>query len=49
MSDNQSWNSSGSDEDLEPREEPGQPAGIAEFSGTLSKVSKWLKFSFTLI
>ncbi|XP_053196020.1 ceramide transfer protein-like isoform X6 [Scomber japonicus] len=42
MSDNQSWNSSGSDEDLEPREEPGQPAGIAEFSGTLSKWTNYI-------
>lgn len=39
MSDNQSWNSSGSEEDIEPREEPGHPIGIAEFSGYLSKVS----------
>ncbi|XP_062290119.1 ceramide transfer protein-like isoform X4 [Scomber scombrus] len=42
MSDNQSWNSSGSDEDLEPKEEPGQPAGIAEFSGTLSKWTNYI-------
>lgn len=40
MSDNQSWNSSGSEEDLEPREESGHPVGIAEFSGVLSKVSQ---------
>lgn len=40
MSDNQSWNSSGSEEDLEP--ESGHPVGIpgiAEFGGVLSKVS----------
>lgn len=36
MSDNQSWNSSASEEDLET--EPGQPVGIAEFGGVLSKV-----------
>ena len=39
MSDNQSWNSSGSEEDLEPREEPGHHAGVADLSGVLSKVS----------
>lgn len=39
MSDNQSWNSSGSEEDLEPKEECGHAAGVAEFSGVLSKVS----------
>lgn len=38
MSDNQSWNSSGSEEDFEPREDPGHPAGIGDFSGVLSKV-----------
>lgn len=36
MSDNQSWNSSGSEEDLET--EPGPHGGVAEFSGVLSKV-----------
>lgn len=39
MSDNQSWNSSGSEEDLEPREEPGHHVGIVDLSGVLSKVS----------
>lgn len=39
MSDNQSWNSSGSEEDIEPLEEPGHPVGIADLSGVLSKVS----------
>ncbi|KAM9821035.1 ceramide transfer protein-like [Neosynchiropus ocellatus] len=42
MSDNQSWNSSGSDEDLEPREEPGHPVGISEFSGVLSKWTNYI-------
>ncbi|XP_008301704.1 collagen type IV alpha-3-binding protein-like isoform X1 [Stegastes partitus] len=42
MSDNQSWNSSGSEEDLEPREEPGHPVGIAEFSGVLSKWTNYI-------
>lgn len=39
MSDNQSWNSSASEEDLEPREEPGHHVGIGDLSGVLSKVS----------
>lgn len=39
MSDNQSWNSSGSEEDVEPREEPGHHVGVADLSGVLSKVS----------
>lgn len=39
MSDNQSWNSSGSEEDIEPREELGHHAGVADLSGVLSKVS----------
>lgn len=42
MSDNQSWNSSGSEEDLEPREESGHPVGIAEFSGYLSKWTNYI-------
>ncbi|XP_026152375.1 ceramide transfer protein isoform X2 [Mastacembelus armatus] len=42
MSDNQSWNSSGSDEDLEPREECGHPVGIGEFSGVLSKWTNYI-------
>ncbi|XP_018517691.1 ceramide transfer protein isoform X5 [Lates calcarifer] len=42
MSDNQSWNSSGSEEDLEPREEPGHPVGIGEFSGVLSKWTNYI-------
>lgn len=44
MSDNQSWNSSGSEEDIEPREEPGHHVGVADLSGVLSKVS-FLRFS----
>ncbi|XP_067339465.1 ceramide transfer protein-like isoform X3 [Channa argus] len=42
MSDNQSWNSSGSDEDLELREEPVHPLGIGEFSGVLSKWTNYI-------
>lgn len=39
MSDNQSWNSSGSEEDLDT--DPGlHGGGVAEFSGVLSKVNK---------
>ncbi|XP_071757523.1 ceramide transfer protein isoform X4 [Centroberyx gerrardi] len=41
MSDNQSWNSSGSEEDLEPVES-GHPVGIAEFSGVLSKWTNYI-------
>lgn len=40
MSDNQSWNSSGSEEDIESREDYGHPVGVVEFSGVLSKVSR---------
>uniref|UniRef100_A0A667WTL8 Ceramide transfer protein n=1 Tax=Myripristis murdjan TaxID=586833 RepID=A0A667WTL8_9TELE len=40
MSDNQSWNSSGSEEDFEP--ELGHPVGIAEFSGVLSKWTNYI-------
>ena len=39
MSDNQSWNSSGSEEDAEPRDENGHLVGIVDLSGVLSKVS----------
>lgn len=39
MSDNQSWNSSGSEEDLEPREDTGHLVGVVDLSGVLSKVS----------
>ncbi|XP_061589889.1 ceramide transfer protein-like isoform X1 [Cololabis saira] len=42
MSDNQSWNSSGSEEDLEPREEYVHPAGVGEFSGVLSKWTNYI-------
>uniref|UniRef100_A0A674CRU7 Sesquipedalian n=1 Tax=Salmo trutta TaxID=8032 RepID=A0A674CRU7_SALTR len=43
MSDNQSWNSSGSDEDLETAESGvGQPVGIAEYSGILSKWTNYI-------
>ncbi|XP_071372615.1 ceramide transfer protein isoform X2 [Centroberyx affinis] len=41
MSDNQSWNSSGSEEDLEPVES-GHPVGIAELSGVLSKWTNYI-------
>uniref|UniRef100_A0A3P9JSP3 Sesquipedalian n=1 Tax=Oryzias latipes TaxID=8090 RepID=A0A3P9JSP3_ORYLA len=37
-----SWNSSGSEEDLEPKEEYGQAAGVAEFSGVLSKWTNYI-------
>lgn len=39
MSDNQSWNSSGSEEDLETDPGP-HGGGVAEFSGVLSKVKR---------
>ena len=41
MSDNQSWNSSGSDEDVETSESGvGQPVvGVAELGGIISKVT----------
>lgn len=39
MSDNQSWNSSGSEEDIEARDESGHLVGIVDLSGVLSKVS----------
>ncbi|XP_072228561.1 ceramide transfer protein-like isoform X4 [Leuresthes tenuis] len=42
MSDNQSWNSSGSEEDLEPREEYLHPVGVVEFSGILSKWTNYI-------
>nr|XP_057909591.1 ceramide transfer protein-like isoform X2 [Doryrhamphus excisus] len=42
MSDNQSWNSSGSEEDLEPKEDPGHPVGVGEFSGVLSKWTNYI-------
>lgn len=38
MSDNQSWNSSGSEEDLDTDPGP-HGGGVAEFSGVLSKVT----------
>uniref|UniRef100_A0AAR2LYB5 Ceramide transfer protein n=1 Tax=Pygocentrus nattereri TaxID=42514 RepID=A0AAR2LYB5_PYGNA len=40
MSDNQSWNSSGSEEDLEA--DPGPHGGVAEFSGVLSKWTNYI-------
>lgn len=40
ISDNQSWNSSGSEEDLET--EPGPHGGVAEFSGVLSKWTNYI-------
>uniref|UniRef100_A0A3B4AVI2 Uncharacterized protein n=1 Tax=Periophthalmus magnuspinnatus TaxID=409849 RepID=A0A3B4AVI2_9GOBI len=42
MSDNQSWNSSGSEEDLALREELGHSAAIGEFSGVLSKWTNYI-------
>lgn len=42
MSDNQSWNSSGSEEDLDPREELGHAATGGDFSGTLSKWTNYI-------
>ncbi|XP_072310471.1 ceramide transfer protein-like isoform X2 [Eucyclogobius newberryi] len=44
MSDNQSWNSSGSEEDLEPRDEQlgVHSAAIGEFSGVLSKWTNYI-------
>uniref|UniRef100_A0A1A8JA55 Ceramide transfer protein n=1 Tax=Nothobranchius kuhntae TaxID=321403 RepID=A0A1A8JA55_NOTKU len=42
MSDNQSWNSSGSEEDLEPREDCGHPVNVVEFSGVLSKWTNYI-------
>ncbi|XP_058472615.1 ceramide transfer protein-like isoform X2 [Solea solea] len=42
MSDNQSWNSSGSEEDLEPREEHGHPVGVGDLSGVLSKWTNYI-------
>ncbi|XP_061763897.1 ceramide transfer protein-like isoform X2 [Nerophis ophidion] len=42
MSDNQSWNSSGSEEDLEPKDEPSHPAIGGVFSGVLSKWTNYI-------
>ncbi|TMS08224.1 Collagen type IV alpha-3-binding protein [Larimichthys crocea] len=44
MSDNQSWNSSGSEEDIEPSrgEEPGHLVGIVDLSGVLSKWTNYI-------
>uniref|UniRef100_A0A665X1I2 Ceramide transfer protein n=1 Tax=Echeneis naucrates TaxID=173247 RepID=A0A665X1I2_ECHNA len=42
MSDNQSWNSSGSEEDLEPREESGHSVSTGAFSGVLSKWTNYI-------
>ncbi|XP_056874398.1 ceramide transfer protein-like [Takifugu flavidus] len=42
MSDNQSWNSSGSEEDMEPLEEPGHHVGMADLSGVLSKWTNYI-------
>ncbi|XP_051907518.1 ceramide transfer protein-like isoform X2 [Hippocampus zosterae] len=42
MSDNQSWNSSGSEEDSEPREETGNLVGVGVFSGVLSKWTNYI-------
>ncbi|KAM4635439.1 ceramide transfer protein isoform 2-T2 [Polymixia lowei] len=40
MSDNQSWNSSGSEEDVDP--DPGHLGGVVEFSGVLSKWTNYI-------
>ncbi|XP_049595013.1 ceramide transfer protein isoform X2 [Syngnathus scovelli] len=42
MSDNQSWNSSGSEEDSEPREETGNLVGVGVFGGVLSKWTNYI-------
>ncbi|XP_070780511.1 ceramide transfer protein-like isoform X1 [Enoplosus armatus] len=42
MSDNQSWNSSGSEEDIEPKEESGPLVGIVDLSGVLSKWTNYI-------
>ncbi|KAM3600374.1 uncharacterized protein V6R79_022416 [Siganus canaliculatus] len=42
MSDNQSWNSSGSEEDIEPREDPGHHVGVVDLSGVLSKWTNYI-------
>ncbi|CAJ1070127.1 ceramide transfer protein-like isoform X3 [Xyrichtys novacula] len=42
MSDNQSWNSSGSEEDIEPREESGHLVGVVDLSGVLSKWTNYI-------
>ncbi|XP_037120961.1 ceramide transfer protein-like isoform X2 [Syngnathus acus] len=42
MSDNQSWNSSGSEEDSEPREETGHLVGVGVFGGVLSKWTNYI-------
>lgn len=42
LPDSQSWNSSGSDEDLEAEPGPGPHGGVAEFSGVLSKWTNYI-------
>ncbi|KAL6096534.1 cert1 [Pungitius sinensis] len=42
MSDNQSWNSSGSEEDAEPRDESGHLVGCVDLSGVLSKWTNYI-------
>ncbi|XP_032394892.1 ceramide transfer protein isoform X4 [Etheostoma spectabile] len=42
MSDNQSWNSSGSEEDVEPRDESGHLVGVVDLSGVLSKWTNYI-------
>ncbi|XP_077592900.1 ceramide transfer protein-like [Stigmatopora nigra] len=42
MSDNQSWNSSGSEEDSETREETGNAVGVGVFGGVLSKWTNYI-------
>ncbi|XP_065099888.1 ceramide transfer protein isoform X1 [Paramisgurnus dabryanus] len=42
LPDSQSWNSSGSDEDLEAEPVPGLHGGVVEFSGVLSKWTNYI-------
>ncbi|XP_056586538.1 ceramide transfer protein-like isoform X2 [Triplophysa dalaica] len=42
LPDSQSWNSSGSDEDLEAEPGPGPHGGVVEFSGVLSKWTNYI-------
>ncbi|XP_051959803.1 ceramide transfer protein-like isoform X1 [Xyrauchen texanus] len=42
LPDSQSWNSSGSDEDLDTEPGPGPHGGVAEFSGVLSKWTNYI-------
>ncbi|KAI2651646.1 Ceramide transfer protein [Labeo rohita] len=42
LPDSQSWNSSGSDEDLDVEPGPGPHGGVAEFGGVLSKWTNYI-------